>query len=197
MISCLPEILHRISCDDEQAFAELYRTYKEKLLRFSYSITRSLQSAEETVEDVFINLWCNRKNLSAIRDLTVYLYTAVKNRSLNVLSRRSYDLVTAPFDFLDIELQPLSTNPYEILVTREMLQKMHQAIEALPARCKMIFKLVREDGLQYKEVAEILNISVKTIDAQMAIAVKRICTAVNLKRRERKSVLGKLNLSKN
>jgi RNA polymerase sigma-70 factor (ECF subfamily) len=77
------------------------------------------------------------------------------------------------------------------MITREMMDKMNAAIEALPPRCKMIFKLVREDGLQYKEVGEILHISVKTIDAQMAIAVKRICAAVGL-HQKKKSLLQKI-----
>jgi RNA polymerase sigma-70 factor (family 1) len=191
MIACLSQILKRIACDDEQAFAGLYNLYHEKLVRFSYSITRSKQTAEETVEDVFVNIWCNRRKITEIKDITVYLYTAVKNRSLNVLSKKTYEIITAPFDFLHIKLQPLSETPYEVLVTREMMAKMNAAIETLPARCKMIFKLVREDSLQYKEVAAILNISVKTIDAQMAIAVKRICTAVGIPQKK-KSLLQKI-----
>ena len=59
-----------------------------------------------------------------------------------------------------------------------MHNKIQQAVEALPPRCKIIFKLVREDGLMYKEVSDILNISVNTIDAQMAIAVKKIVAAL-------------------
>jgi RNA polymerase sigma-70 factor (family 1) len=191
MIACLPQILKRIACDDEQAFAALYNLYHEKLIRFSFSITRSKQSAEETVEDVFVNIWCNRSKITEVKDITVYLYTAVKNRSLNVLSKKSREIITEPYHFLHIELQPLVQTPYEALVTREMMEKMHAAIEALPARCKMIFKLVREDALQYKEVASILNISVKTIDAQMAIAVKRICTAVGIQQKKR-SLLQKI-----
>lgn len=191
MIACLPEILKRIACDDEQAFASLYNLYHEKLIRFSYSITRSKQNAEETVEDVFVNIWCNRSKISDIKDITVYLYTAVKNRSLNVLSKKSYEIITEPYHFLHIELKPLVQTPYETFITREMIENMHAAIETLPARCKMIFKLVREDGLQYKEVASILNISVKTIDAQMAIAVKRICTALGLQQKK-KSLLQKV-----
>ncbi len=194
MTTCLPDILHRIAGDDEHAFAELYNLFRDKLIRFSYSITRSKYTAEETVEDVFIQVWCNRKKITDIKDITVYLYTSVKNRSLNILSKRSYDIVTAPFDFLHIELQPLGQTPYEVLVTQELMQKMNEAIEALPARCKMIFKLVREDGLQYKEVAGILNISIKTIDAQMAIAVKRICAAVQLNKK-RPGILQRLSYS--
>jgi RNA polymerase sigma factor (sigma-70 family) len=69
-------------------------------------------------------------------------------------------------------------HPEQILITAEIQQKIQKAVEALPPRCKMIFKLVREDGLRYKEIAEILNISVNTIDVQMAIAVKRISMAI-------------------
>ena len=82
--------------------------------------------------------------------------------------------------FLDIDVNDEAPGPQDLMITAEMMQRMHKAIEALPPRCKMIFKLIREDGLKYKEVAEILNISVNTIDAQMAIAVKRICMALNL-----------------
>ena len=65
------------------------------------------------------------------------------------------------------------------------MHRKQKSIDELPPRCKMIFKLVREDGLKYKEVAQILNISVNTIDAQMAIAVKRICTALQLEKPKR------------
>jgi len=68
------------------------------------------------------------------------------------------------------------------MITAEMMRKMHDAIDELPPRCKMIFKLIREDGLKYKEVAEILNISTNTIDVQMAIAVKKLCTALQLEK---------------
>ena len=60
------------------------------------------------------------------------------------------------------------------MITAEIMKKIREAVNDLPPRCKMIFKLVREDGLRYKEVADILNVSVNTVDAQMVIAVKRI-----------------------
>lgn len=71
-------------------------------------------------------------------------------------------------------------DPEDILVSKAMLQSLHAAIDELPPKCKLIFKLVREDGLRYKEIAQILNISVKTIDAQMAIATKRIVQSLSL-----------------
>ncbi|RXK80820.1 RNA polymerase sigma-70 factor [Filimonas effusa] len=179
MLDCLKTIQIAISNGDEQAFAKLYQQFHKRLWSFCKSIIRSSESAEEIVEDVFVKLWCNRANLVNIEDLTVYLYVAVKNRALNTLSKKAQELVTSPFDFLEIELDG-NVTPYDVLINAEMVGCMRKAIDELPPRCKMIFKLIREDGLKYKEVADILNISVNTIDAQMAIAVKRICLALKI-----------------
>ncbi|MFT3749717.1 MAG: sigma-70 family RNA polymerase sigma factor [Agriterribacter sp.] len=65
------------------------------------------------------------------------------------------------------------------MVSKEVLKYIHQAVENLPPKCRLIFKLVREDGLKYKEIAQVLNISVKTIDAQMAIAAKKITQSLS------------------
>lgn len=173
-------IQKRIAESEEQALAELYQQFHKKLQLFSKAIVRNDELAEELVEDVFVKLWCNRNRITEIENITVYLYVAVKNKSLNTLSRKATELVTSGFDFLDIDVNDEAPGPQDLMITAEMMQRMHKAIEALPPRCKMIFKLIREDGLKYKEVAEILNISVNTIDAQMAIAVKRICMALNL-----------------
>jgi len=176
------ELQSRIALDDEAAFTQLYQSFGKKLLHFAQSLVRSKELAEELVEDVFVKLWANRKQAPDIDNITVYLYVAVKNRSLNSLSQKARELVSAPFDFLDTTLDKFVPNPYDLLVTAEMMERMRHAVDDLPPRCKMIFKLVREDGLKYKEVAEILNISVNTIDAQMAIAVKKICTALHVNR---------------
>jgi RNA polymerase sigma factor (sigma-70 family) len=74
------------------------------------------------------------------------------------------------------------------LVTAEMMKRMQQAVDNLPPRCKMIFKLVREDGLKHREVAEILNISLNTVDVQMAIAIRKICTELNVSRNRESSI---------
>ena len=129
---------------------------------------------------MLVKLWCNRQSVAQIDNLTVYLYVAVKNQALTCLARKAKDLITTPYDLLDININHTTANPYELLVSAEMMERMRKAIDELPPRCKMIFKLVREDGLKYKEVAEILNISVNTIDVQMAIAVKRIAAALQV-----------------
>ena len=180
MSTDLKYIQERIAQSDESALADLYQIFYKRLLNFSKELVRSKEAAEEIVEDVFVQLWNRRIKMNTIENLAVYLYVAVKNRSLNKLSEKAQYLVVAPFDNLDINLSDAVSNPGELMITAEMMKLMQQAINVLPPRCKMIFKLVREDGLKYKEVAQILNISVNTIDAQMAIAVKRICIALNI-----------------
>jgi RNA polymerase sigma-70 factor (family 1) len=178
----LRELQTRIAKDDETAFTQLYLHFGKKLIHFSVSLVRSKEIAEELVEDVFVKLWANRNHIIEIENLTVYLYVAVKNKSLNALSQKAKELVAASFDYLDTTVDEFAADPYDLMITAEMMSRMHHAIESLPPRCKMIFKLIREDGLRYKEVGDILNISVNTIDAQMAIAVKKICTALQIKK---------------
>ena len=180
MNDCIKALKSNIAIGDQKAFAELYGQFRYRLCRFSFTIIHNREIAEEIVEDIFVSLWNNRNNISKIENLPVYLYVSVKNRSLNELSRKAKELITAPYDFLDFEIDDKVDNPQEKMITNEMFHRMHKAVNDLPARCKMIFKLVREDGLKYKEVSQILNISVNTIDVQMAIAVKRICQSLQV-----------------
>jgi RNA polymerase sigma-70 factor (family 1) len=178
----LRELQIRVARGDETAFTQLYLHFGKKLILFGVSLVRSREIAEELVEDVFVKLWANRQNITAIENIRVYLYVAVKNKALNKLSQKATELIAAPFDYLDTTLDEFAASPYDLMITSEMMERMHQVIETLPPRCKMIFKLIREDGLRYKEVAEILNISINTIDAQMAIAVRKICQALHIEK---------------
>jgi RNA polymerase sigma-70 factor (ECF subfamily) len=172
------ELLDLVSVGDQAAFRKLYAYYYKRLFHFALALVKIRESAEEIVEDVFVRIWQQRENLHAIKNLRVYLYTATKNSSLNFLSQKARQSITEPFDHIHVGLDDSAITPEQILITAEIHQKIQKAVEALPPRCKMIFKLVREDGLKYREISEILNISVNTIDAQMAIAVKRITLAI-------------------
>lgn len=166
--------------NDELAFKEVYYLFYNKLFHFAYAFIKNKERAEEITEDVFINLWRNRSHLTEIKNLKVYLYTATKNSSLNYIAKRAHEITTAPYDDIAIDIAEYDATPEQIMISSEMLKKLNKAIDELPPRCKIIFKLIREDGLRYKEVAEILSLSVNTIDAQMAIAVKRIAMSINL-----------------
>jgi RNA polymerase sigma-70 factor (family 1) len=174
MTSTLLTIQDEISKGNEKAFTELYSRFHRSLYLFAMAITRSSELSEEAVEDVFLKLWNSRTHIQSIENLPVYLYVAVKNRALNAVKKRPGLVIEYPSNDAGAVPASTSADPYNLLVADEMMRSMQKAVDALPRRCKMIFRLVREDGLRYKEVAEILNISVNTIDVQMAIAVKRI-----------------------
>ncbi|MCW3464866.1 RNA polymerase sigma-70 factor [Chitinophaga nivalis] len=165
--------------DDEIAYRELFVVFYKPLLQFAFSFVRSHETAEEIVSDVFINIWEKRRQLEAIQRLKVYLYVATKNRSLKYLLKQQKQAAVTIDDLL-VEPESQYHNPEQLMVTAEMLQRIEAAINGLPPRCKAIFKLVREDGLKYKEIAEILNVSVKTIDNQLAIALTKIANTIKV-----------------
>lgn len=166
-----------VAAGDERAFRRLYNVFSEKLIQFAFALVKTKHAAIEIVDQVFIKIWLQRANFMLVENIKVYLYAATKNTALNYLSAKTHQQITQPFDDLNIELKEEEC-PEKQMITSEIFKKIRKAIEELPPRCKIIFKLVREDGLKYKEVAEILNISTNTIDAQMVIAVKKISEKV-------------------
>jgi RNA polymerase sigma-70 factor (ECF subfamily) len=130
----LKELQLRVARDDENAFTQLYLHFGKKLILFGVSLVRSREIAEELVEDVFVKLWANRQHIVEIENITVYLYVAVKNKALNKLSQKASELIAAPFDFLDTRLDEFAASPYDLLITSEMMGRMHEVIRlCLPA----------------------------------------------------------------
>ena len=170
-------ITRRIASGDQRSFRVLFDHFSPRLTEFARAMLKSKEAAIEVVDDVLVKIWMHRETLPGIENMRVYLYTATKNTALNYLSSKARQVITEPFDHISIQLLE-DRNPEQQLIAKELLRKINTAVDDLPARCKMSFKLVREDGLKYKEVAEILNISVNTVDAQMVIAVKKIRDAV-------------------
>jgi RNA polymerase sigma-70 factor (ECF subfamily) len=177
--SLLATIQQQAAAGDQEAFRKIYTHFYKKLFSFALAIVKIREAAEEIAEDVFIKIWQQKANLATIRNLRVYLYIATKNTALNYLSKKAKDNITEPFDNIDIDVCKTNITPEQMMISAEMLAKIQQQVEALPPRCKMIFKLIREDGLKYREVSDILSIAVHTIDVQMAIAIKKIASALN------------------
>ena len=163
--------------NDQAAYKELFTAFYPRLMPLAVSIIKSRQSAEEIVSDVFINIWQKRSRLEHISNLKLYLYTATRNTALNYREREN-PAQTIDLAELPVELGMLPMNPEGLLITAEMKKMIREAVNQLPNRCRLIFKLVKEDELKYREVAELLKISVKTVEAQMTIALKRIGEAV-------------------
>jgi RNA polymerase sigma-70 factor (family 1) len=175
--SIIPRIQERIALGDQSAYKELFELFYHRLLRLAFIITKSRELSEEIVSDVFIGLWRNREKISVIDNLTVYLYVAIRNTSLNYLSRLTKSTIVS-LDDLDFEPEQPFADPEQALITKEMNSRIYRAIQSLPPRCRIIFKLVKEDGLTYREAAEVLHLSVGTIDNQLVLALKKLSRAL-------------------
>lgn len=174
------ELQRRVALyDDEPAYKEIFFTYYGSLLRFSQTFVNDRQSAEEIVSDVMMKIWERRKDLPSIENLRVYLYISTKNTSLNYLAKQKKVEIVS-LENLTIDIPSRALNPEQLMISAEMIRRINNAINSLPPRCKLVFRLVKEDGLPYRDVAEILDISIKTIDSQLAIALRKISEAINV-----------------
>jgi RNA polymerase sigma-70 factor (family 1) len=168
--------------EDMKAYKELYLLMFDSLFQFCYSFVKSEQVAQELVSDVFIKLWKIRSQLTAIDNLKPYLFGITKNFSLSYLARASKNLSIQlsdiDLDQIDIESLIEFKSPEDLYITKETTKNIIQTIRELPPQCQIIFSLVKIDGLKYKEVAKLLDISVFTVRNQVAIATKKIENAL-------------------
>ncbi len=164
--------------EDAAAYKKLFFLFFLPLKSFSFSIIKSKEIAEEIVSDVFMQIWAKRKELIKIENLKMYLYVSVRNNSLRKL-HHDKKITTVSLDDLHVDFASVDPNAEAFLITNELSKKIDDAITHLPTQCKMVFKMAKEDNLRYKEIAQLLNISVKTIDNHIAAALKKIASALN------------------
>ncbi len=170
----LQNLLIRISeKNDELAFRELFNLFANGLFRFSFSILKNKELAEEAVSDVFFNIWVHRKEISKIENFKSYIFTSARNVSLNYLQKEKR-VKSVWMEDLSVTLFIDEICPETELIAKELKMAISIAINNLPEKCKLIYNLAKIEQLKYKEIAEILNISVKTIDHQLTIAFKKI-----------------------
>ena len=183
--AAVKELATRIALHDGKAYEVLFWEYYPRLRQFAHSISHSREAAEEIVSDVFIRIWNKRQSLPGIENLHLYLYISTKNQAINYLTRQNREKTFSP-DEVVVELRSIYYDPEQLLITAEMLRLLQHAISQLPPRCQLIFKLVKEDGLKYKEVAELIGVSIKTVENQMTIALRKIDQSIQFD--EQKSI---------
>ena len=164
----------------EKAYKALFMEMHESLQHFAFSILKSTQDAEEVVSDFFIALWQRRESLRQLENPKLYFFVGVKNTALNKLAAAKRRALP-PVEEWQTSLTSVFFNPEELMLSSELVKRIMLAVNDLPPKCRAIFKLTKEEGLKYAEVAQLLNISVKTVEAQMAIALRRIKTHIEFK----------------
>ena len=172
------QIVSQIKNGDVSAYKYLFELYYRDLYFFARKFLGNREVAEEIVQDVFIVLWENRNTLNITRSVKSYLFTSVKNRSINYLKSKIKNI-----DFVGID-EAVKTSD---IITADMLLELSElddliteAIEKLPTKCKEIFHLSRNSGLTYQEIANTLDVSKETVKSQIREALKRIKAYLNI-----------------
>ena len=165
--------------NDQSAYRTLFIQLHGKLKQFSFSIVRSEEEAEDIVSELFVLIIQRKEQLCQLESPLYYFYTTVRNMSLNLLKKQKRRAGLS-MDEWQVQLNSIYFRPDLLMITEEMVLKIKMAVNSLPNRCRLIFKLIKEDGLKYKEVAELLDISIKTVEAQMAIAMRRMAQSMQV-----------------
>jgi RNA polymerase sigma-70 factor (family 1) len=161
----------RIKLGDEQAFELLFRRYYVRLCGFVNKFLKDPDQAHEIVQEVFVKIWEGREDIDPENCLQSYLFKIAQNLSLNRLKRiKTESRYLEIYKYIYIEHSDFSAS--ESLFTRELENDIAGALEKLPGGCRKIFELSRKEGLKYREIAEILQISVKTVETQMSKALR-------------------------
>ena len=165
--------------EDVSAYKSLFFLLFPSLQNFSYSIVKSRVVAEEIASDILLEVWIRREKLLEIQNLKLYLFVSVKNASVARLKQENKHSRFS-IESLDVEFVSDYIGPHESTELHELETVIAKAVKELPPSCQVIYKLAKEDRLKYKDIAQLLDLSVKTIDNQLAIALKRIAEALRL-----------------
>jgi RNA polymerase sigma-70 factor (family 1) len=175
----IKQLQSQVEKSNQKAFGDLYRFFFPRLFNFSILYVHNKEAAEEIVNDIMVKIWEKRDTIYSIENLETYLFVAVRNRSLNYLQKYSH---------LHVSIEPESglaevinfNNPEKELEWKEISFKLNMAIEQMPDQQRTVFKLIKEEGFKYKQVAEILGISTRTVETQLFRAIKKLGALVNI-----------------
>jgi RNA polymerase sigma-70 factor, ECF subfamily len=163
-------IFEQIRQGDRKAYEQLFRQQYAALVRFARDIVKDTDTAEDLVQEVFVKIWERKAGIEIRTSLKAYLYMAVKNHCLNKLKTEQKHAFME--DSIADDIRFSHNNADAASDTIKLEQHINEALEKLPPRCALIFKLSRFEHKSYKEIAEILELSVKTVENQMGKALQ-------------------------
>jgi RNA polymerase sigma-70 factor (ECF subfamily) len=163
-------LINKLQMRDEAAFEEAFKENYKSLHAYAFTMLRDEMAAEEMVQNVFYKLWERTENLSITGSVRAYLYRAVHNESLNYIKHlkvRSQHRL-----YISHRMNEGNDNASKKIQLRELEEKLQKALNDLPEQCRTIFQMSRFEELLYREIADRLDISVKTVENQMGKALK-------------------------
>jgi RNA polymerase sigma-70 factor (ECF subfamily) len=161
-----------IKAGDEHALELLFKSYYASFCRSALRIVKEEAVAEELVSDVFYSIWSKRDSLDIRSNIRGYLSFSVRNHALNYLKSKKLGYVD--LDEVSHQLEVSEDNPEHLLITEETLNAWERRISELPPQRQKVFRMNKLEGLTYKEIAERLSLSEKTVRNQVQIAVRTL-----------------------
>jgi RNA polymerase sigma-70 factor (ECF subfamily) len=163
-------ILHKIQSGDLKEFERMFKMLYSPLCLYANKFLRDRDKSEEIVQDIFYNIWKNRETLSIKVSLKAYLYRAVHNNCLQLIEHNTVEEKYKQYIIKeDVSFQ---LDPSKEMEVEEMSQVIEHTMDVLPERCREIFNMNRYEGLKYREIADKLKISIKTVEADMGKALQ-------------------------
>lgn len=162
--------------NNTNAYTTLFDRYQPLIFVYACKITRDEEEASDIVQDVFLSLWERRATIEVTESILAYLYQSVKFKFFNLLDKKKvrHDYATSMRQFMNHHAPTTDNDIRE----REMLRILEKQIELLPAKLKQIYLMSRKENLDNAEIAQQLNISEKTVNNQLSIAVKILRTKI-------------------
>lgn len=171
------ELLAMVKDDSMEAFEELYNRYWKKLYAFAYKRIRSREITEEIIQDFLANLWAGRKNLVIKTSFEGYIYTAVRNLVLNCIAKETRR--NAYTQFLQLFKTEEDNSTEETVNVRDFYFNLQKELNYLPAKCRSVFEMSRQENKSNKQIADELGISEKTVESHLTKAIRRLRVNLN------------------
>lgn len=164
------QVLTSLSEGNESAIEMLFKTFYSPLCQYAYSFLRDRDEAEEVVQNAFVNIWDKRQELEIQSSVKSYLYRMVRNACLNVIKHQR---VKAEHEMHEKTFgEPTHEGTGQAMIASELENRIADAMKTLPEQCRLVFQLSRFEELKYAEIADQLNISVKTVENHMGKALR-------------------------
>jgi RNA polymerase sigma-70 factor, ECF subfamily len=164
------QLLDTLKAGDITAFEMIFKTYYQPLCNYAYTFVQDKDEAEEIVQTTFLAVWEKKEVLEIRSTIRPYLYAMVRNACLNVIKHEKIKQQHATVELAMGESSVESVT--RTVMANELERRIHQAMEALPEQCRLVFKLSRFEELKYQEIADQLEISIKTVENHMGKALK-------------------------
>jgi RNA polymerase sigma-19 factor, ECF subfamily len=156
---------------DKSGFETLFKLHFKYLCHFAQQYVMDADSAQDICQKVFINLWEKRAEIDSTKSLKSYLFTSVKNRCLNhIRDQKKFRSKTLDLDCADFSI----IEETDHFAVEELQDKIEKALSALPEKCRLVFEMSRFQSMKYREIAEELEVSQKTVEAHMSKAIKHL-----------------------